>query len=147
MRPGRAPEGQQQVRRPALGIAEPVRRAQLEPRLAHAVVAPSPQSLGQRQRGQYLALLVEQDAFRLPLDRRDASATIRQFGDPRRPGDTLQVTVDQLRFGRPPDPAPRDDVEKDQTLAASWTGAGALDAIGSGAAAGASPNDHIRSRL
>ena len=50
-------------------------------------------------------------------------------------GIKAEIAVDKLRLRRPPDPSPRDDVEKDQACP------------GEGAATGASPNAHMRSRL
>ncbi len=150
MWPGSAAEAQQQIGIGPLGGVETVRRTDQEPRLAHAIVAPSPQLHRERDGTKHLAGLVQHHALGLRLDGGQLAATIGQLGDPRRPRDPLQIPVDELRLGRSPDPAARDDMKQDQAcptvsmpvLVPGWA-AGSL-APGGG---GASPNAHIRSRL
>ena len=117
--PGRADAARSRGRRRGAGrrlaarrIVEAVRRADQEARLANAVVAPALQPLRQFGRAQRLAGLVEQDGDAALGRRRLLAADIGQLRHLGRPGDPLQIALDQFGLGPAPDPPARDDVEQ-----------------------------------
>lgn len=96
MRPGRLAEGEQQIGFDAFLLRMPVRRAQHETRLAHAVIAPAPDNVRELFGGEVLALLVEQYRLVGGLRLGNAPAGLGQFGQLDRPAQPLFVTFDKL---------------------------------------------------
>ena len=116
VRPGRRPEGQQHVGPRPVFLIMPVRAADRKARLALAAVAPLFELSGEFGRRQGLAFFIEQHGNTVRLDSRRLPAVIRKLGQPSRPGNALQVALDKLRFGRPPDLSAGDDVKEQLTF-------------------------------
>lgn len=133
MRPGRLAEGDRQVRARPLRVGETVRRADQEADFANALVLPVADPAGQIDGAQLPARLVERHDFRTGRGGRDLAAAVRQFSDPDRPADPLDIALDKLGFRAAADLAAGDDVQGQAQL--------------SPAASSCSPNPHIRSRL
>jgi hypothetical protein len=95
-------------------VAMPVGAADREARLALAAVAPFLElaaSSGRQRRPS----LVEQDIDAVGGKRRRGAAVVGKLGDPGRPGDPLQIALDQLGFRRTADLSASDDVKEQIT--------------------------------
>ena len=93
VRPGRAAEGEQQVRLPALGLAMPVGGTDQETRLANPAIAPLAENFGKLFGGKIGPFLVERDGAVRILGRRDLAAGVGQFGQFRIPRDPCQIAI------------------------------------------------------
>ncbi len=112
VRPGRLAEGQEEVGGGSGGVVEPVRAAYHEAGLALAGIAPLLDPAGKIGGAELLAFFIEENENAVIMRRRNLAAAFRQLADLRRPGDPLQVPLDEFGFGAAPDPPPRDDVEQ-----------------------------------
>ena len=116
VRPGRGPERQQQVRLGSLRLLVAIGGADREARLALAAVAPFLEPACKLRRRERLSALVEEDGDAIRRKRRRRSPGVRQFGQLRRPGDALQIALDQLGFRRSADLSSSDDVKEQLTV-------------------------------
>ena len=85
--------------------------------------------LGEVKRPQLLAALIKRDDPRIGSNRNRLSADVGEFGDHKRPGHPLGVTLNQISLGSAPDLSSGNDMEFQA------------------APEGPSPNAHMRSRL
>ena len=110
--PGGRAEAEQQVGAAAPGIAVTIRRTEKEAALALAAVSPAFEPLGKVDGRKGLAALIEHHGHGCRGAWRDGSASVRQFGDLSRPGDSGEIPLDQFGFGRSGDLAAGDDVQE-----------------------------------
>ena len=99
VRPGRRTEGQQQVGGAALLLLMTVRRADHEASLALSAVAPLIELFREIRRAERLPALVEDNRDGARRKFRDLSSAVGQLGDLGRPGDSLQIAVDEISLG------------------------------------------------
>ena len=112
VRPGGGPERQEQIGRATLLFLMPVCGTDQEPRLSLPGVTPGLQRPGKLGRRQRPAPLVESDGHAVTGKRRDLATFVRQFGQLRRPLDSLQIAFDQLGLRRAADLPAGNDVEE-----------------------------------